>query len=122
MESVSQLIHCARLDRASAETDSREKPAVQVVGDILDNSAQLVSAAMSSPEAELEVREKTVGFGEFFQFLKNDYLSDFAEKGDLLGDNSSKDMVTSSFRSANNRRKFPRSREVVTFIMALKTL
>lgn len=41
---------------------------VYVVGDVLDNTLLLVSVAMPPPEAVLEAREITVGFGELPQF------------------------------------------------------
>lgn len=53
------------------ENGSRVMPAVQVIGDVLDNVAQLVSTVV------LEVREKIISFGESIEVA---FLSDLAAR------------------------------------------
>lgn len=50
------------------------------VGDIFDNTTELMIATVSPPKAVLKVREKSISFCKLLQSLKNDFLSGLDEK------------------------------------------
>lgn len=52
---------------------------IHAAGDVLDNTKELVTAAISPAEAMMRDREDTSGFRELLQSLENDFLNDLIE-------------------------------------------
>lgn len=98
----------------SRKTAGYVKPAIHVVGDVLDNTAQLISETVPPSDTLLEVEEKIVSFGKVPQSLEDDFLNNLAEgvedadwaiTGNLL-------WWLSSFLDINDRCTSPRVQQV----------